>query len=164
MDLFWIWLYKSPLRSWLWETFNEGVKYLLDIHEDLLAVLLCRCIFRLTEKKVDVYDTVVERLGNSTISQDLLMKQVMEYEGNRKDYIMSRLKEDTRIKHYSLTADDEEGLLELRMPHHGRNIDIPEFIGIVDLILWGDDFDVKDIPLNVNVRLLLDLLIDAMQL
>ena len=163
-DLFRIWPYYSPLRHLLWTMFNDGINYLLDNHEDLLAVLLIRCVFRLTEKPVDAYEPVLYRLGLSTNKRDLLLKKIMTDELEKKDYVASKSPEaNTRIFFYEPTKEDEETRMELKQPHHGRNVDLYALIKEVRGILYDPDYDFQDMVPGVDVRLLLELMTEAGQ-
>lgn len=163
-DLFRIWPYYSPLRHLLWTIFNDGINYLLDNHEDLLAVLLIRCVFRLTEKPVDAYEPVLYRLGLSTNKRDLLLKKIMTDELEKKDYVASKSAEtNTRIFFYEPTKEDEETKMDLKMPHHGRNVDLYALVKEVRGILYDPDYDFQDMVPGVDVRLLLELMTEAGQ-
>lgn len=158
-DLFRIFPYHSPLRYLIFSLVNDALKELLDSHHDILVYFLIRCVFRLTETPVSIYNTYMERLTGSRNRRDEILRKILEDELNKKDYVISRqIAINDRITFYEPTDEDKEIMLDLKQPHHGRNLDIFEVVRAAKAILYEET--VPDISsLQVDFRLLLELMI-----
>lgn len=158
-DLFRIWPYQSPLRYWLFQIFDAGINYLLETNQDLYAFLLSRCIFRLTETPVSKYQTIIDRLNVSEKKRDKILARIMQDELEKKDYVLSAVARNDRIKMYQPTEEDDLQMKKLTQPHNGRDIDIFSFVRAVKNLLYSPDFDPEIFQSNVNVALLMEIMI-----
>ncbi|EAY17487.1 hypothetical protein TVAG_494290 [Trichomonas vaginalis G3] len=156
-DLFRIFPLYSPLRYHLIMIFDEVTTKLLEDGEDLYAFLFARCIFRLTDHKVPIYDIVVERLECGEKQRDQILGWIMRGEGDRKDWVVSLDNNPTTIFYYGMKNDDEERL-NMSKPEARRNADLPLITKkIKKLVFEGSYTDLNEI--DVDMRVILELMI-----
>ena len=157
-DLFRIFPYFSPLRYLLITIFDEVTTQLLDEGKDLYAFLLSRCIFRLTDHAVPVYDIIKERLGGSSLQRDQMLAFIMEDEEQMKDWVITPDYSPTRIVMYDPKENDEEANTILSKPEARRSADLPLIVKKMKKILYDGTFnDINE--LDVDMRIVLELML-----
>lgn len=156
-DLFRIFPLFSPLRYLLITIFDEVTTKLLEDGEDLYAFLFARCIFRLADHKVPIYDIVVERLEFSEKQRDKILGWIMRSEGDKKDWVVSIDHTPSNILYYGMKDDDEEKLV-MSKPEARRNADLVLITKkIKKLVFEGQYNDLNEV--DVDMRIILELMI-----
>lgn len=155
-DLFRIFPYMSPLRYLLFTMFEEGARKSFDCGNYNFTYFIIRCIFRITDKDVDTYRLMMERLSYSTDKKHRLLYQILDNEVNQRDYILSHQHLNKRITVYDCFIDDENEedknvLIKKIKPYNGRDVELLPLIQFVkDVIYNNDAHELKSINCDLN--------------
>ena len=159
-DLFRIFPYMSPLRYTLIQIFDAETSRMLDEGRDLYAFLFSRCIFRLADHKIPIYDIVKERLGGSSNQRDRILSKIMDDEENLKDWVVTHNYGTTNIIMYDKSHDEqyEDDEDTLSKPDAKRSADLPLITKRIRKLLFEGSFsDINE--LDVDMRVVLELML-----
>ena len=155
-DFFRIFPFQSPLRYLLLTLFNDGAKKSLEDGNDIFTLFIIRCVLRLTDYAVDIYQTVLDMLSYSgqVSKRDKLLHAILEDEFYKRDYYKTRERMDPRIMLYEPTEEDHEQLIKATKPPHGREVDLIPLIKFVKDVIYNDDMsDLQSIECDLNLFL-----------
>lgn len=157
-DFFRIFPYQSPLRYLLFTMFNDGARLSLESENYAFTYFLIRCIFRVTDRDVDVYQEVMERLSYSDSKRDRLLYEILDDELNLRDYSTTESRISSRIKIMDLTNEENEDNIKKIKPANGLNVDLPPLIDFVKSVIYNKDASQLN-SIDCNLNLFLNVLI-----
>lgn len=164
-DLFRIFPYMSPLRYLLFTLFEEGARRSFDSGSYNFTYFIIRCIFRLTDRDVDTYRVMMERLSYSTDKKHKMLLQILDDELNQRDFILNHQYLHKRITVYDHFIDDEneedkDVLIKKVKPYNGRDVDLISLIKFVKDVIYNknvDDLKTIECDMNPFLNILIEL-------
>ena len=139
-NLFQIFEYQSPLRYLIFSVVDRCITNLLRNNQHLMAFLMLRCFFRVSDLPATVYQEVIDRLSASDRLRDRFLCKIIDDELKRTDFVIDKNPipiRMTRIVMYENYQPKAKSAYIKPDPHF--HVDIFSLVEIIKILLYTDD-------------------------